>query len=687
MDSLQHQKPFLRPPAADSEHGVILPLAAIIAGTLLFVLVALGIDTGLTKLVRSSAQEEIEEICQGGAEALPVTRTAVGNVVARLNHLRAAPPNGKGGIKFGEIIGFRIISPTAPANGTLKNGQPTLAGAPSAGPIGLAGLSCPLDNGLSCLFGGNVTHAGVATQYPAQFWNPEVPSALTQSSPENNLVYGDIIACEMTVRVRTFLRRNIEVNVKSAYDRAQRGALFPPQSTAVPPASARSQRGGGLLLGISTHMTTIRGSTRYQFKTTPAPRYALLRPFDPLRTVNRPIAFSGDRDGYDGTNRADISRYPLGSSEQLERMVACLNLPILVRNALLTRIVGFAARDSLRDRTEIMHIGTKLPSAPGTPVPPTVMFRGWGDIANNVLSSNGHIPFIWHPSAPSTFATTQQGSTLVGQLRDCEHMYDGKSDNFSRYIDRDVINTGFEPLTLSTMSGDPSIFTPAYLPAIGSGFGQWGRAATKSFANAEQVVSILGSTQSCPDGRGCSKPPMQTDTAQVPDELRADLTAFMRYARNVTGAQAYEAPGYGLAGPTFTNQSVFSTDAAILVVLHQRVTAAEAAAIRAQLPPNVAITVLYIPNDQYDASEPALVNLRTAFNAQSPGAATPTGNLLYTIAPKDCPAPSCAAATQAQWDDHFQSYWMGLLDPSAPQNIEQIGQTIYDRLTYIRLRL
>ena len=180
---------------------------------------------------------------------------------------------------------------------------------------------------------------------------------------------------------------------------------------------------------------------------------------------------------------------------------------------------------------------------------------------------------------------------------------------------------------------------------------------------------------------------MQTDTAQVPDELRADLTAFMRYARNVTGAQAYEAPGYGLAGPTFTNQSVFSTDAAILVVLHQRVTAAEAAAIRAQLPPNVAITVLYIPNDQYDASEPALVNLRTAFNAQSPGAATPTGNLLYTIAPKDCPAPSCAAATQAQWDDHFQSYWMGLLDPSAPQNIEQIGQTIYDRLTYIRLRL
>ena len=672
--------------ARTAERGVILPLAAIIAGTILFILVALGIDTGLAKVVRAKAQQEVEEICRSGAEGLPVTRTAVGNIVARFNHLRAPLPGGKGGIAWANIIGFRIIAPTPPLNEQVTGPLPTRPGAPSPAGIAALTLSCPLDGGGTCLFGGDATATSVASEYPSQFWNPQVPTPLTQTSVQNNYVYGDIIACEMRLRVRGFLNRNLEVNVKTAYDRTQRGALFPPNSTSIPPASARSQRGGGLIIGISTHMTTDRSSPRFQFKTSPASRYLPLRNFDALRSGPPLIAFSGQRGASDFTTRFSPNA-ALSGPNQRERMVACMNLPVLVRNALLTRLVGWTTRDSLRDRTEIVHMGTQ-PFTGGVGNPPTIMFRGWEDTANNTLAGNGHIPFITYPGLVPN--ASDSASAVAGALRDCEHMYDNQARNFRRYTDARVVNNFFEPPQLSVYSQDQAVyFDGNYNPLLtGPGIGTWGRPANKPFANAEQVMSILGSTQSCPHAGICGKPSMITDVNQPPEDLRPDVISFMQYVRGVPGAQARPAPGLGPLGVPLPSQTVFSTDASILVVLHRRLTAPEATAVRGLLPANVAVTVIYIPVNQYDAAEEALVRLRFAFNAQQPLSATVTGNVLYVLAPPDCPPfTTCATATQLQWDNHFQEYWMELLNSANPNNIEQIGQTIYDRLKYVRLRL
>jgi len=372
--------------------------------------------------------------------------------------------------------------------------------------------------------------------------------------------FNEALGCEVKAIADTFISGSREVNIKTVWHAKARGSLdaSAPESR---PLGIRGQAGRGLILGIAPQLTTVADQTvmrRFLFDTNPS-RYRLLSPFNPLENFDSSAtpsprgvyAFWGSRPADPGLLAGSPA---LEDSMRRERLVACMNPLVAVRNAFTVGIVG-RFRAELRDLAEIVAINpiarenaTTLNGLflPPRPTEPTIVVRGGSD----TFLPQVQLPLQYY--LPNEAVNPGQlldprdpfEATVLGQLRDCYHLYGGyRSDTTPEGIDRitdpSLDNTGFEAPEIRSVSAEPQI-APRYIPLAGDRWDQrtTGAGASVDQIAAEQGVAIIGTTQLCAHGTVPSgsvvppcpsggKPPLVTDPNLPTNYLRGDIRVFM----------------------------------------------------------------------------------------------------------------------------------------------------------------
>jgi len=664
------------------ERGVIMPLFGIISFTVIVFLIGLGIDSSRVKAVREQLQRETEVVCRLGARELPITRNAVdtvlrgfreGLVVARLSTLR-----------YAQVTEVNVVSQTAP--GTMN----------PAGATGHVASWVPLSPcpaGATCRFLGDVTGTSL---YPAGMWG------------QND--FNEALGCEVKAIAQTFISGSREINIKTVWHAKARGSLDP-TSPASRPVGIRGQAGRGIIFGIAPQLTTYADPTvmrRFLFDTNPS-RYRSLAPFNPLENFDASSTPSPRGVyGFWGARPRDpslLTDFPgLYDDMRRERLVACMNPLVAVRNAFAVGIVG-RFRAELRDLAEVVTvnpIGRKSATEsigeylPARPTEPTVMVRGGRDtfVREVQLPIQQFRPDEASNPGKNLDSRDPFESSLLGQLRDCYHLYGGYRANLSpegidRVLDPSLDNLGFEPPALLDVSSNPQL-APRYLPLAADRWDQRisGAGAVADSLAAEQAVATLGTTQVCPHGEVPSgstvpqcatgmKPALVTDPNSPTNDLRGDIRGFLAYILNEWNGNPFSAhQALALPGAT-PSTTVFSESAAVLLTLHNRLSNDEATEIEALVRtfksryPGRRIVVAYFPGNEFDAAAQAVARIRQAFLITA-GSSRTDDNLLFMFAPT-APGPG------GDWDRAFREYWHELLLPG-PSSIYARTYEIYRQL-------
>lgn len=526
-----------------NQKGVFIPLLAVFVGLIGSVLVIFLLDLRLLRLTHSKAVTELESICAQGVKHLPISLSAVQVVMQQLNVLLTpTSQNGRGGIKNATVEKFRLIIPTASKNLPVDASDLSRTSfINAANPYVLP--DCPSQ--VQCEFVGDLSDLESASSYPSNFWNP---FGITEPTARLNDVFQDQIACEMDLRVETLVSGARTVSARTVWELKQRGVLYPNDSDLLlPDQGLRNQKGGGILIGISTAMNfslrnLVSGSldqqNRFRFGTV-APlvcsnssSFASINPLrdfqvnfppsnsDPLylpgglNTVN---AFAYPRiepsDGFAVTNEffgiPSFAAVGAGaaSSPRQERLAACFGPPIAVRNFILSHLVGLMGRMWLRDKTEILSINPihYLPAAETDPYPinnlnpPTIMVTGGTDI----IADQYQLPYVTYnydllgnnPQALN--ALNPLDRIRLGVLRDCYHMWGSSLNQLKRLANPALDNSGFESSEIQANSSS-EIRYQAYDNS--ATFWDQDPNQISNLLSAEKLMYVLGSSQSCPQG-------------------------------------------------------------------------------------------------------------------------------------------------------------------------------------------
>mgnify|MGYP005726264375 FL=1 len=149
--------------ALSEERAVMLPVLAVLGGVVLFILIALGIDTVLVRRVRLEAQLQLEIICKEGSKHLPMAPAALAAVSGRLDDLMNPAMGGNAGIRNSTLTGFRVILPSSSVS--LPAGAPFLGGT-----VTMSATACSYP-GVSCSVSRNMVDPVVSSNYTPGFWN------------------------------------------------------------------------------------------------------------------------------------------------------------------------------------------------------------------------------------------------------------------------------------------------------------------------------------------------------------------------------------------------------------------------------------------------------------------------------------------------------------------------------------
>ncbi|MFM1847445.1 MAG: hypothetical protein RL417_919 [Pseudomonadota bacterium] len=665
-----------------SERGALLPLVGIISFAVIFILLGLGFDSSRVKAVREQLQREAEVICRLGARELPITKAAV--TTALRGFEQSLVPSRLDTLRYARITEINVVSQTAPS--TLAP-----AGNPGYVPTWVPVSPCPA--GVSCRFLGDVSGT---TLYPNLMWG------------RND--FNEALGCEVKAIAETFISGSREVNIKTVWHSKARGVLDAANPVSAP-RGVRGQTGRGLILGIAPQLTTSADPTvmrRFLFDTNGS-RYRDLAPFNPLENFDRSQSpgssgvhgFWGDKPATPGF----LEGFPaLHDEMRRERLVACMNPLVAVRNAFSVGIVG-RFRAELRDLAEVVTLNpiaqdnAAIPDGsflPPRPTEPTVMVQGGSD----TFLKEVQLPLQrFHPDEalnPGRVLDSRNklDAAMLAQLRDCFHLYSGFRTSFSpegidRVLDPSLDNSGFEAPAILNVSASTAV-APRYIPLANDRWDQrtTGVGAASDRIAAEQAVATLGTTQLCPHGvvpagspvppcKSGGKPNLVTDPALPTNDLRGDIRGFLSYLLNDWNGAPFPAHTALALPGTPPSAPVFSESSAVLLMMHNRLGQREADEIEGLVGtfkaryPGRKIVVVYFPSNEVDASTVAVARIRRAFQIVS-GAPRGDDNLLFMFAPTT-PGPG------GSWDRAFQDYWHDLLLPG-PSSIYARTYEIYRQL-------
>ena len=174
------------------ERGAMLPIIAVVAIVVIFILVGVGFDTTRVKRASSELGRHAEAICRDAAAVAVVQRDAVRRFRNQVNELVATKNSANSTVLSGTtIVDARFIIPTMPSDSsfcpydnvagctstTPEVSTPSLFNAllnelpADPAPNGPCNLNCakyPADCRSDCTFLGNIN--GLAG-YPPQLWN------------------------------------------------------------------------------------------------------------------------------------------------------------------------------------------------------------------------------------------------------------------------------------------------------------------------------------------------------------------------------------------------------------------------------------------------------------------------------------------------------------------------------------
>ena len=104
---------------------------------------------------------------------------------------------------------------------------------------------------------------------------------------------------------------------------------------------------------------------------------------------------------------------------------------------------------------------------------------------------------------------------------------------------------------------------------------------------------------------------------------------------------------------------MFSESAAVMIVLHNRLSIPEAQEVQNLVTtfknryPARRIVVVYFPANEVDASVQAVNRMKQAFQIAPSGPTRPSDNLMFMFAPT-------SGSGGGNWDNRFRNYWLAL---------------------------
>lgn len=387
-----------------NERGVFGALFVVVALSLFFVLIILGIDTGRIKAAQSELRTKVDQICG----ELAWSPSSYNLSLRRYRDYLQKVVNDKV-LQYGKIQNAKLIMPTMPASGgfNFKIGQEynpniTADGPPYINTIkdfddpALNMTGCVLEGGQDCNFQGTL------------FGDLTIPAPMQ----DNLVMAGNVVMCEVSVQVGTillgrFLEDNEElVSVKSAFWTPLRG-VNPIYNKDNP-----IQTSPALTIAIGTQLNTSPWDGRFRFSSignSPVDNQFRNR-YDPFYTVNRnapkhePFAAASgriypyqdsannypaiqsissiDNTKFGGANGINAQNSDINPSSELDSdittqnfsfpftavageivsdrevmLTACMNPLVLMRNTFVSTIIELASRHGqLRNMTEVLHI-------------------------------------------------------------------------------------------------------------------------------------------------------------------------------------------------------------------------------------------------------------------------------------------------------------------------------------------
>ncbi len=688
--------------------GVILPLAAVIAGAIIALIIILGIDTKFAKGARAKASLHLEEACRQAARQLPNTRNALEVFQGQMRvFFTPKSMGGLGGIPLAQNISIKMTSPSF-SRVLSANPNPFLNE-----------TNCPFPNAnsIACRFYGNLDRPNVASNFPLEpFWN------LTASSKgRRNAIMGDALACELSFDMTSFMHDSTRVMTRSVWQLKPRGAGANKPISDLPILGPRGQHGGGLLIGIATEMGVRLKRTGGAINT----RYLLN---DPTADPVTPLGANSNvfRANRVARSWSSISLLPslaippatsnTGNLPLEERRATCANPAVFARNLMLNAIVERASRGWLRDKTEIVSInpivyGSASPTTSNEP--PTIIVKGGLDLtlaqyelpALTYREIRGGAPTYINPASRGALNTPQNNDReRFGELRDCYYVYNASSGGIIRPYDYTVANyTGtqaFEPTIISrrTEAAQPA---PRYDVALTQ---NWDQTPGSSRAlTAGQVVSMLGASRHCPSGPTFSYPPsgsgspisgscsesaMRTTTSVPFTDLRPDIINFLDFALTRTRAHASPGPATPTSPGTGT-ENTFSNFSHVLLFTHVPITELEVTEISNRVRElNILgryVTVVYIPTNFLDATDTEVTRLKRAFLGADPTipGSQSSKNIVFHIWPDS----SGFSASPSLEDREFRNFWSNLISKSTADNALSRAKWLWlPRLMYEELK-
>ncbi|NBW41732.1 hypothetical protein EBR25_12125, partial [bacterium] len=334
--------------------AVVLTLFIIFIPLFFLAFMRLFIDVRMVKYLTLVLNEQVESICTHAAQELPVQRAALIRFNSSVTDLNNSPI-----LRGAQITFARLTTPTDTPLGTLDQVSIRDQDNPARG-------SCTIDG--DCVFQGDVRAIKdmLVEGTNERIYRPSIfeePGISLGSLDRPSRSQGNTLGCELTAEVSSFFSGERTVRAKTVKRIRAFGVNTPTQTQflgqvgELPPTPSTS-------IFVSPHMTTAANDPRYQFQNP-----ALQARYDPIGQSNfdqpSPIEIgSYPRFPQPGTdyatfdpnvNQGDsqpphrslavLGQPPLTALQQQEMEVACMNPAILVRNSLVSTLLGILKRN------------------------------------------------------------------------------------------------------------------------------------------------------------------------------------------------------------------------------------------------------------------------------------------------------------------------------------------------------
>ncbi len=703
-----------------SESGIFLPLTAIIITTLLFIVVALGVDAKRGKEARALGQLKADEICNIAARELPFMRKSV-------EKLAQLATDGFRFSSYARAKTLRIVAPTSFIN--LNNPNPRPPEPYRQGITPLTAVSADLTcSNIECTFAGDVTVTDASQNYPAGFWD--------------DYDYNAYLGCEIDVEYDTLLgifgtKKQIAL-AKSVWRSEISGAT--PNSR------------GGIFFGISPYVEYVNDDLRFKITDPGFTNSNVNRGWPTFPPGPRNRAFTRQRNARldplaFGRTLSDTPALGLNDGSRQELLNQKYNLYLAARNELLYSLAERMGRHArTRNNSGMLLLSPKNQGvAPVAPNPPIWLARYGDDITQRGL--RGFVmPYIsydhngtrgsrpddrlcpyQHPlcrsASPQMMVASQlrDGFYVNNRLNGVRTISDPRifNDDFEddRWFDsRDRVARAYRGMPADLYwDQDPNrLQDRVSIPEL-----------LRWMPGAEECPYVWAEGANPPVEPRCDEtqevagPSVHRDSsadlpgAQGAPGLQPDIVSFLQVANGV--ASALDAKSLHLSVPlntTFRPPPQFpNTDNTSMVLLFTSkrldpsqgmpttpadITAATASQEMQDIRNQVlalnavgrSVFVIFMPVTEIDTRDEVMIDFQWAFNAD-PNADVVSSNFIFKIGPTGCPEykydPAGNPGDPYFPNDEttcFRDYWQDVLLGGAAGNISEIADNI-SRLIFV----